>query len=586
MDRAPFSAALVAALVVAGCASISGREAAPVEVRIVAINDLHGNLEPPGVAIDAVDPNGAELRVPAGGVAHLSSAVAEVRRAQPNMVVVSAGDLIGASPLISAGFLDEPTIHAMNLMGLDIAAVGNHEFDRGRAELLRIKHGGCERHARAAPCRIEPFRGAKADFLAANTVTESGATLFPATAIRSFGRGARAVRIGFVGLTLKGTSSLVSQAGIRGLSFRDEADTANALVPKLRAAGADAIVVVIHQGLFGEEAPDPKKCAGFTGDLLPILARLSPEVDLVVSGHTHRAYVCDHAAIDPARPFLVTSAGVRGTLFTNIRLAIDPASGRVVAKSAENVIVQGEGFREGGREVAVSDRLPRFAPEPRVAALIARYAEAAAPVAGRVVGRLSASATRDKSPTGEQALGNLIADAQLAATRAADKGGAKLAIMNADGVRADLVPQADGSVTYGQLFAVQPFANMLVTQTMTGAAIRRALEQQFIRPGGAASPRILLVSSNVAYAINLSRPEGGRILDLRIGGAPVDEAATYRVTTNSYLAGGGDDFTAFKSGADPLVGAQDIDALEAYFASAPMLRVPAADRTRKADPGR
>jgi 5'-nucleotidase len=563
-------------LTLSGCATTGPRPNVPTEVEIIAFNDFHGNLEPPRQAIEAPRRGEGSVRVPAGGAAWFASAIERLRAAHPNHIVVSAGDMIGASPLVSAVFLDEPTIHAMNLIGVDLNAVGNHEFDKGRDELVRMQKGGCEKHSARQPCALEPFRGANFTFLAANVRTESG-TLFPASAIRSFGKSRARVTLGFIGLTLKETPTLVTPAGVAGLTFADEAGTINALVPKLRAQGADAIVVLIHQGLSTKVGYNDKDCGGIDGDLLPILARLDPAVDLVVSGHTHNAYVCDYGRIDPRRPFLVTSAGKYGTLVTDIGLAIDPVAGRVTGKRADNLIVQSEGYGS----VAVTDLYPRYRPDPAVAALVRRYAEKAGPVANRIVGRMTGPAKREETPSGEQVLGDLIADAHLAATRAS---GARIAFTNGSGVRADIEP-VGGDVTFGQIFAAQPFGNSLIVKSFTGRQIRALLEQQFDSGSNSVeSPGMLMPSANVRYAYDLSRPAGQRILDLTIDGKPVEDSEVYRVTMNSFLASGGDNFTLFREGTDPAGGPLDIDALEAWIAVSSPLTPPAADRIRDVTP--
>jgi 5'-nucleotidase len=564
-------------LALGGCATMPAGPAAPVEVKLIAFNDFHGNLEPPKQAIDAPRREEGSVRVPAGGAAWLASAIARLRSANPNHVVVSAGDMIGASPLVSAVFLDEPTIHAMNLIGVDYEAVGNHEFDKGRAELLRMQKGGCEKLTPRQPCALEPFPGARFRFLAANVLTEDGTPLFPATALRSFGKGRGRVRIGFIGLTLKETPTLVTPSGVAGLTFADEAETINALVPKLRAEGADAIVVLIHQGLSTKVGYDDKGCEGVDGDLLPILARLDPAVDLVVSGHTHNAYICDYGRIDPSRPFLVTSAGKYGTLLTDIDLAIDPAAGRVTAKRADNIIIQSEGYGS----VVPTDRFPRYQPDQGVAALVRRYAERAGPVAGRIVGRMTGPAGREKTPSGEQVLGDIVADAHLAATRAS---GARIAFTNGSGVRADIEP-AGGNVTFGDIFAAQPFGNSVTVKSFTGRQIRALLEQQFDSGSNTpASPNMLLPSANVRFAYDLSRPAGRRIVELKVDGAPIDDEALYRVAMNSFLAAGGDNFTVFKEGVDPAGGPLDIEALEAWIAASSPLTPPTPDRIRDVTP--
>ena len=327
----------------AACATPQGAGAPPatVKVGLLAINDFHGALEVPRQSVFVPDDKGGAMPVPAGGAAYLASAVDSLKAQHPNHLVVSAGDLIGASQLASALFLDEPTIEVMNRIGLDFNATGNHEFDRGQDELVRMQSGGCVQHTARKPCQVEPFKGAKFKFLAANTVKADGATLFPGTAIRSFGTGRGKVDVGLIGLTLEGTNELVSPEGIKGLTFADEAATINAAVPRLRAAGADAIVVVIHEGVRTKGTPNPQGCEAASGPLGEIVSQLDG-VDVVVSGHTHWSYICEWAGKNPARPVLMTSAGVFGTLVTEIQLEIDPRASRVAARSARNVIVQSE----------------------------------------------------------------------------------------------------------------------------------------------------------------------------------------------------------------------------------------------------
>jgi 5'-nucleotidase len=573
-------------LALGGCATTADREpAAPVEVKLIAFNDFHGNLQPPRSTVDHPAPGPEAVRVPAGGAAYLTSAIESLRSRNDNSLVVSAGDMIGASPLVSALFLDEPTIHAMNLIRVDYNAVGNHEFDRGQAELLRMQNGGCEKNTVRAPCAVEPFTGARFHFLAANVVKQDGSTLFPAYAIRSFGRGAREVKIGIIGMTLKETPTVVTPAGVAGLTFRDEAETVNALIPKLKADGADAIVVVVHQGVYSKLGYNDQSCGAIEGELLPILDRLDPAVDAVVSGHTHNAYVCDYGRINPAKPILLTSAGRYGTLVTDINLTIDPAAGRVIAKRAENVVVQSEAFTGSRGETPLTDAVPRYAADPEVAALVDRYAKAAEPISARAVGRLAGPALKAANEHGESVLGNLIADAQLAAARGPGAGGAQIALMNPGGVRADLVPAADGGISFGQLFAAQPFANMLVVKSLTGRQLRAVLEQQFASGSNSVqSPYVLSPSHNVRFAYDLSKPEGQRIVLLTVDGRPVRDDSVYRTAMNNFLAGGGDNFTVFKEGGEPTGGMQDVDALEAYIAAAGNLTPPALGRVENRTP--
>lgn len=549
---------------------------APIEVQILAFNDFHGNLEPPKLAVVAPARNGRDVAVPAGGVAYMAGALDLLRRGSRHSITVSAGDLIGGSPLTSALFLDEPTILAMNALRLDLNAVGNHEFDRGREELLRMQNGGCRQHTRRKPCALEPFAGATFSFLGANVMTESSETLFPATAIRQFGP----VRIGFIGVTLKETGSIVTPSGVRGLRFEDEAASANAMVPRLKAEGADAIVLLIHQGGRTDGHFDDRSCPGLAGPILPILERLDPSVLLVVSGHTHRAYACELPLPRGGGTRLLTSSGQYGTLLTDIRLRFTPETKTLTGKSARFFIVQGEPFSSQSGETALTEEVAMSRADPEVAAIVDRYAAAARPLADRVVARLDAPISARRDDHGSQRLGELIADAQLAWTRSS---GAQLALMNQGGVRSDLVPASDGRITYGQIFAVQPFGNGVVVQTLTGAQLKSLLEQQFPPVmDDDTLPKILAPSAGFRFDYDLRRPPGERIISMSLNGRAIEPAGLYRVATNSFLASGGDGFTVLKDGSERHDSGNDLDALEAWLAANPP--IPSGDRVRSLSP--
>jgi 5'-nucleotidase len=550
----------------------------PVTVGIVGLNDFHGALEPPRTSVVVGDGKGGVVQLPAGGSAYLASAVDSIRARYPYHLTISAGDMIGATQLSSSLFLDEPAIGVMNRLGLDFNAVGNHEFDRGRDELKRKQSGGCAQYTQLKPCRIEQFAGAKFTFLAANSIEPDGKTLFAASAIRSFGSGKRQVKVGVIGVTLKETADLSSREGLQGVRFADEADTVNALVPGLKQQGADAIVLLIHQGGYTKgDRPDPGACPNLTGPIRGILDRLDTRIDVVISGHTHWAYVCDYAAYNPARPFLLTSAGVFGQVVTEVTLEIDPASGKVIAKRARNVVVQSSGYETRNGRIEPRPDFPQFAPRADVSAYVGTYAEAAKVEIQRPAGKLAGEVRRpggDASNSGG-ALGNLIADAQLAATRRA---GAQIAFMNPFGIRAPhlLAPAADGTVTFGQLYAVQPFNNGLVTQSLTGAELKAVLEEGLDETQ---PKQVLSTSAGFAFSYDLSRPAGSRIVAMTLDGKPIDPAATYRVTTNSFLANGGDSFATLARQRDAAIAQlSDIEALEAWLSGGTARAVP--DETR------
>ncbi|WP_095012570.1 bifunctional metallophosphatase/5'-nucleotidase [Tsuneonella mangrovi] len=557
--------AIPLALGLAACATVPPHTASapppdqPVTVRIVGINDFHGNLEPLKRPLDLTDGHGGEQTVYAGGAAWFASAVEKTRAQNKDSMVIAAGDLISASPLISSLFLDEPTIGVMNRIGLEYSAVGNHEFDRGWKELKRLQMGGCEKNTLRQPCAVEnPYKGAQFEYLAANVEMPDGSTLFPAYAIKRFGSGPDAIAIGVIGLTLRDTANIVSPTGVKGLTFTDEATAINKAVATLETKDVDAIVVAIHQGLVPEPGADFTGCGAISGGLRPILERLDPRVNLVISGHTHRNYVCNFATVDPSRPFIVSQAGYGGTEITDIAMTIDPAKRTVLSITAKNIPVQSPS-PAAGPERPLDPNFAAFSPDPKIAAYVAQYAAAARDVTNRPVGKVSGPALKRGY---ENPLGDLIADAQLAATKDA---GAQVAFMNPGGIRSDLMPAADGSVTFGDIYAVQPFGNTLVTENLTGKQLLAMLEQQYANPDGTELANVMSVSKGFTMTLDPSKPIGQRVVSAALGGEPIDPAATYRVTMNSFLASGGDGFTVFEQGTDPVVGPLDVDAMEAYL---------------------
>jgi 5'-nucleotidase len=541
---------LASAVALTAAGSALAAPTGQVDIQILAVNDFHGNLQPPTgssgrVTVGRNPTTGAPINVDAGGVEYLATHIANLRALNPNTVVVSAGDMIGASPLLSALFHDEPTIEAFNYMGLDFNAVGNHEFDEGIQELIRMQEGGC--HPVDGCLDGDGFEGAQFRFLAANVLwKKNGKPVFPAYKIRAF----NGVQVAFIGMTLEGTPSIVSPSGISALKFMDEADTVNALIPELKQRGVEAIVVVVHEG--GLPTGLYNECPAVSGAIVDIVNRLNPEVDLVISGHTHQAYNCRINDIP------VTSASSFGRVVTKIDLTIDRTTRDVVDVATDNRIVT--------RDV------PK---DPLQSTLVTKYNAIAAPLANRIIGSITADITTSASPAGESALGDVVADAQLEATRAAGRGDAVIAFMNPGGIRANLTyagsaaGEGDGNVTYGEVFTVQPFGNSLVTLTLTGAQIDTLLEQQF--PGCGQAPgttRILQVSSGFSYSWSVSAPACSKVdpASIKLGGATIDPNASYRVTVNSFLADGGDSFSVLVQGTNRLGGDVDVDAFEDYLA--------------------
>ncbi|MER5972478.1 bifunctional metallophosphatase/5'-nucleotidase [Streptomyces sp. NPDC002055] len=548
-----------------------------VDVQLLSFNDFHGNLEPPAGSSGQVtqqNPDGTTQKIDAGGAEYLASSLRTARKGHPYSVTAAAGDMIGASPLVSGLFHDEPTVEAMNKLGLDVTSVGNHEFDEGRTELTRMQKGGC--HPKEG-CfeKGKVFRGADFPYLAANVTDEKTRKpiLKPYTVWKH-----RGVKIGFIGLTLEGTPDIVSANGIKGLKFHDEIRTVNKYAKELNRRGVKSIVALIHEGgapaggSYNYNCDSPGQGDGISGPIVDIAKGITPKVDALVTGHTHQAYVC--TVPDPAgKPRMVTSASSFGKLYTDTTLTYDRRTHDIVrtkVASANHVVRRDQ---------------PKATD---MTALIQRWNKLAAPVANKPVGYISGDIPGRGAATYESPLGDVIGDAQLEAMAPADKGGAQLALMNPGGIRSDLVQKASGSegdgvVTYGEAFTVQPFTNMMTAVDLTGAQLITALQQQVSGPNEA-SPKILQVSKGFTYTLDMTKTGAARIEtdSVKLNGTAIDPSKTYRVAMNEFLSGGGDGFTAFKEGRDKFVGQSDLDALTAYFAAhssaAQPLAPPKADR--------
>ncbi|MGI5394132.1 bifunctional metallophosphatase/5'-nucleotidase [Streptomyces sp. CA-251251] len=542
------------------------------DVQLLSFNDLHGNLEPPAGSsgrVTEVQPDGTTKTVDAGGVEYLATHLREARKGHPYSVTAAGGDMVGASPLLSGLFHDEPTIEALNALDLDVTSVGNHEFDEGAKELARLQNGGC--HPTEGCYTDKRFKGADFPYLAANVLDEkTGKPLLKPYWVWK----EKGVKVGFIGVTLEGTPDVVSAEGVKGLSFKDEVETINKYAEVLRRQGVKSIVALVHEGGFpastsyNYDCDSPGAGDGVSGPIVDIAKNVTPQVDALVTGHTHNAYVC--TIPDPAgKPRMVTSASSFGRLYTDTTLTYDRRTGdiaRTSVKSANHVVT---------RDVPKAPDMTR---------LIGRWNTLAAPIGNRPIGYIAGDVSRDGT---ESPLGDLIADAQLAYGRSQDPE-TDLALMNPGGIRAPLThastgSEGDGVVTYAEAFAVQPFANTVNLQDYTGAQLVKVLKEQVSGPNEAA-PKILQVSSGLTYTLDLTKTGADRVVtdSVRLNGSPIDPAATYRVASNSFLAGGGDGFPTLGEGANELVGADDLTALEQYLtansSAADPLAVPTADR--------
>jgi 5'-nucleotidase len=543
-----------------------------VKVQILAFNDFHGNIRTPspassGLVVPPGDPASAggtpisgsvNLRINAGGAVYLAEHIKRLRAANPNTVVVSAGDLTGASPLVASMYDEEPTINVMNAMGVDYNAVGNHEFDGGIEELKRLQAGGCNPDSQTptgGSCFIDPtFAGAKFRYLAANVDQMDRTTLFPAYAIKQVA----GAKIGFIGMTLRSTPLATAPGATDGLLFRDEVETVNSLVPDLKSLRVDAIVVVLHQG--GNQAGTYNDCDTLTGNIVAIADMLDPAIDAIVSGHTHAAYNCVRGEK------LLTSALSYGRVLSQIELTIDTKLHDVVAKQAKNI--------------AVTRTVPADA---AVQALVDKYVMLSAPIAQRDVGTITSDIPNFAGPSGEIPLGEVIADSLRAGT------GASIAFANNGGIRDALLfrqyyNEGDGVVTFEKVHAVTPFRNAVYTLQCTGQQIMNLIAQNTFVP----YPSVLQISG-LKYSWATSRADArGRNAAVPgsffVNGVALDPSASYTVALTDFLAGGGDGYTALRACSTlSTTNGVDIDMFVAYLEANRPLASPPRNRIIKVD---
>ncbi|MGX1131613.1 5'-nucleotidase [Streptomyces glaucescens] len=525
------------------------------DVQLLSFNDLHGNLEPPSGSsgrVTELQPDGTTKTIDAGGVEYLATHLRKAREGHKYSVTAAGGDMVGASPLLSGLFHDEPTIEALNELDLDVTSVGNHEFDEGAQELARLQKGGC--HPTDGCYTDEEFEGADFPYLAANVLDDkSGKPILKPYWVWK----KKDVKIGFIGVTLEGTPDVVSAEGVKGLTFKDEVETINKYAKVLQRQGVKSIVALIHEGGFpagtayNYDCDAPGAGDGISGPIVDIAKNVTPQVDALVTGHTHAPYVC--TIDDPAgNPRMVTSAASFGRLYTDTTLTYDRWTGDIARTAV------------GSANHVVTRDVPKA---PDMTALIGKWNTLAAPIGNRAIGYISG----DIGNTGtESPLGDLIADAQLAHGKELDPE-TDLALMNPGGIRAPLTyaakgAEGDGVVTYAEGFTVQPFANTVNLQDITGTQLIQILKEQ-VSGANAAAPKILQISSGLTYTLDLTKTGADRVVtdSVKLNGAAIDPSATYRVASNSFLAGGGDGFPTLGQGTNDLVGADDLTALENYL---------------------
>ncbi|MCW2530261.1 MAG: bifunctional metallophosphatase/5-nucleotidase [Pseudonocardiales bacterium] len=553
-----FSAAVIAVTFNVSVAGAHPGSAAPIPLRIIAFNDFHGNLQPPAGSSGRVTLADATT-VDAGGAAYMATHVSQLRSQAANSLLISAGDNIGASPLPSALFHDEPTIAFLNALHVDASATGNHEFDEGYQELMRIQFGGCHP---TDGCQFTPtYPGAKFPFLGTNVYKTNGARAILPFTIKYV----QGTLVGIIGATLEGVPNVVTPQAIAGLKFGEEVAAINQTSNLLQRLGVRVQIVTIHQGDEGLPGGGPNGCNVSPGEGTRIAKMASPNIDVFLTAHTHAQYNC--TVIDPAgKPRPMISGLSFGRLLSVIDLKIDRQTRDVdrAATVAHNEIVT--------RTVT---------PDPTVQAIVDSAVTKEAPIGNRPVGSITADLVATQAASGESPLGDVIADAQLAATATNKE---VIAITNPGGIRTNLnfasSPAGEGAgvVTYAEAFAVQPFSNIMQTITLSGAQLKAVLEQQWQVVGGVPITRFLQISASLHYSWSQSATDGSHISNITVNGTPVAPAGAYRVSINNFLAAGGDGFTVFAQGTNLAGGPIDLDAFTEYLTAHPHLAPPAADR--------
>lgn len=530
---------LVMAFLVAQLSTAFAKNDAPETIQILALNDFHGALMPP---------SGGNL----GGIASISTLIKQLKKEHPNTIIVGVGDLVGASPLLSSMFNDEPTINALSKLGMEVSTVGNHEFDKGKDELLRKQNGGCHPKTGCFDFVNNTFSGADFQYLAANVINkETGKPLLAPYFIKEFG----SVKIGFIGVTLEGTAAIVTPSGTKGLTFKNEVDVVNQYVKELKEKGVDNIFVLLHEGAAQDnKSKDINGCDNISGKAIELVKHFDKSISVVFSGHTHRYYNC---LIDDI-PFV--SGASNGTILSQVLLTISPENNKITAVKVNNINVDNR----------------RYLPDPEFVTLLQGYKDQADRVSKQKMGVLTHDLNRTLTENQDSNLGKVISDAALYVMQAPEYGNAQIAFTNSGGLRADLVAS---EVSFGDLYTVQPFANMLVTKSLTGAQLKALLEQQFDR----SRPQVMPVSKGFYYEWDDSKPKGEKVIaaSMKLNGEPIQMDQLYRVAANEFLAEGGSYFTEFAKGIDPVYGIVDYEAFMQYVKDNSPISEPTDIRVKK-----
>jgi 5'-nucleotidase len=516
-----------------------------VHVKILAVNDLHGHIIP-GQTMN---------NRPVGGIpvlaSYLKAAMASGKA--DGIIIALPGDVIGGSPPQSGLLLDEPSMLFFNSFANQhcsfgsqpqdpscnmVATLGNQDFDYGVAELMRMINGG--NGTTNITHIVDPYPGSKLGYVAANVVWTANQTpVLPPYTVRDIG----GVRVAFIGADTMTTPQLQNAANLNGVSFLDEADAINRYIPEIQKQGVHAIVVVLHEG--GTQAPydGPTQLNGtVTGRVAQIIPRLDPDVDVVLSAHTHE-FTNTYLPNAGGKPVLVTQAYMYSRGFADVDLTIDKASGEIVEKSAQII-------------PTYADQAPGTSPDPAATKFLAEDENVLAPVMNRLIGVAARNITRTQNSAGESALGDLVADGERAAMKT------DVGFDTAGDIQADL---SSGNISWNDLYAVQPASGTVLSMTLSGAQIRQALEQQWQQP----LPPHNLIVSGLVYTWDAAKPAGSKVTAVTIREVPLNPNSSYTVSTVAYLAMGGDGYTTFSQGSNMTYGPGDINALVSYVGSLP-----------------